>query len=72
MRLTGRHLTSALRNSGGSTQVGSLDQVQDLLPMGPDSRKHHPKQSVFPLQSQDSFPSLKYSQLLPLSQVLQR
>src|SRR5215469_9774346 len=50
----------------------SLDQVQGSSPRGPDSRKHHPEQSIVPLQSRNSLPPLKHSKLLAKDQVLQR
>jgi hypothetical protein len=49
----------------------AVHQVQGLSPRGPDSGKNDPKQSVFPLQSRHSLPSLEHSQLLSQSQVLQ-
>jgi hypothetical protein len=48
-----------------------VHQVQGLSPRGPDSGKHDPKQSVAPLQSGNSLPSLEHSQLLSQSQVPQ-
>ena len=50
----------------------TVNEVQGLSPMGPDPREHHPKHSVFLLESWDSFPPLQHSQLLSQSQVLQR
>src|SRR5580700_2472844 len=49
----------------------AVHQVQGLSPRGPDSGKNDPKQSVFPLQSRHSLPSLEHSQLLSQSQVFQ-
>jgi hypothetical protein len=48
----------------------TVHQVQCLSPRGPDSGKHDPKPSVFPLQSRHSLPSLEHSQLLSQSQIL--
>jgi hypothetical protein len=48
-----------------------FNQMQDLSPLGPDSRKHDPKHSVFPSKSRDPLPPFEHSQLLSQSQVLQ-
>src|SRR5215472_14891262 len=47
----------------------SLDHVQGLSPMEPDSREHDPKHAVFPAESRDCLLPSKHSQLLSQSQV---
>src|SRR5215472_4269699 len=49
-----------------------VDQVQGTSPRGPDSRKHHPEQSIFPPQSRNSLPPLQHCQLLAKGKVLKR